>query len=110
MLGAIAAVCRGGASAALAASRRTTDCSSPTTCYTPRQLDVAYGILPILAHAADGKGETVVLPELAEPQFPAPTSDIRRDLAAHDRVFHLLAARVPAPSLATAGVRPSSGQ
>ena len=93
-LGAIAAVSWGGAAAALAASRRTTDCSSATTCYTPRQLDVAYGILPLLGHGTNGKGETVVLPELAEPQFPAPTSDIRRDLAAYDKVFHLPAAAV----------------
>jgi subtilase family serine protease len=36
----------------------------------------------------------VVLPELAEPQFPLPASDIRRDLAQFDKVFHLPAARV----------------
>ena len=55
---------------------------------------MAYGILPLLGHGTDGKGETVVLPELAEPQFPAPISDIRRDLAAYDKLFHLPAARV----------------
>src|SRR5581483_8420120 len=93
-LGAIAGVSWVTAGAALAASRRTMDCSSATTCFTPRQLEVAYGILPLLGHGTNGKGETVVLPELAEPQFPAPTSDIRRDLAAYDKVFRLPAARV----------------
>ena len=69
-------------------------CASLTTCYTPRQLEAAYGILPLLEHGTDGRGETVVLPELAEPQFPLPASDIRRDLAQFDKLFHLPAARV----------------
>jgi subtilase family serine protease len=72
----------------------TGDCDSLNTCYTPRQLEAAYGILPLLEHGTDGRGETVALPELAEPQFPLPTSDIRRDLAQFDRLFHLPAARV----------------
>jgi subtilase family serine protease len=72
----------------------TGDCDSLTTCYTPRQLEAAYGILPLLEHRTDGRGETVVLPELAEPQFPLPASDIRRDLAQFDKLFHLPAARV----------------
>lgn len=69
-------------------------CSSSASCYTPRQLEAAYGVLPLLEHGIDGRGETVVLPELAEPQFPLPASDIRRDLAQYDRLFHLPAARV----------------
>ena len=69
-------------------------CDSLTTCYTPRQLEEAYGILPLLEHGTDGRGETVVLPELAEPQFPLPTSDIRRDLAQFDKLFHLPAAHI----------------
>ena len=69
-------------------------CDSVTTCYTPRGLEAAYGVLPLLEHGTDGRGETVVLPELAEPQFPLPTSDIRRDLAQFDKVFHLPAARL----------------
>jgi subtilase family serine protease len=67
----------------------TGDCNSLTTCYTPHQLAAAYGILPLLERGTDGRGETVVLPELAEPQFPLPTSDIRRDLAEFDKLFHL---------------------
>jgi subtilase family serine protease len=85
----------GSASAsALAASSGTTDCASLTACYTAHQLEAAYGILPLLEHGTTGRGETVVLPELAEPQFPLPTSDIRRDLAEFDKLFHLPAARV----------------
>jgi hypothetical protein len=36
----------------------------------------------------------VVLPELAEPQIPLPTSDTRRDLAEFDKLFQLPAARL----------------
>jgi subtilase family serine protease len=69
-------------------------CSSLRTCYTPRQLEAAYGVLPLLDHGTDGRGETVVLPELAEPQFPLPASDIRLDMAQFDTLFHLPGARV----------------
>jgi hypothetical protein len=41
------------------------DCNSVTTCYTPQQLQVAYGIKPLLDRGINGRGETVVLPELA---------------------------------------------
>ncbi len=72
----------------------TADCHSVTTCYTPHQLEVAYGILPLLDHGTNGAGETVVLPELAEPQFPLAVSDIRQDMAAFDKLFHLPAAQL----------------
>jgi subtilase family serine protease len=74
--------------------RESGGCDSVTTCYTPRQLEAAYGVLPLLEHGINGRGETVVLPELAEPQFPLPSSDIRRDLAQFDKLFHLPAARI----------------
>jgi subtilase family serine protease len=76
------------------ASSSAADCDSVTTCYTPRQLEAAYGVLPLLARGVNGRGETVVLPELAEPQFPLPTSDMRKDLAAFDKQFELPAARL----------------
>jgi hypothetical protein len=57
------------------------DCDSLSTCHSPGQFQDAYGILPLLRSGIDGHGETVVLPEIAEPQFPLPTTDIRRDLA-----------------------------
>jgi subtilase family serine protease len=76
-------------------SSGTADCNSVTTCYTPRQLEVAYGVQPLLRRGIDGRGETVVLPELAESRLSPPlVTDLRQDLAAFDRLFHL-----PAPRL-----------
>jgi len=66
-----------------------------TTCYTPQQLEAAYGVQPLLARGIDGRGETVVLPELAETHLNPPmVTDLRQDFAAFDRLFHL-----PAPRL-----------
>jgi subtilase family serine protease len=79
---------------ATAASGDSADCRSLATCYTPRQFEAAYGVLPLLEHGTDGRGETVVLAELAEPQFPLPASDIRRDLARFDKLFGLPAAHI----------------
>src|SRR5260221_8156777 len=50
----------------------TADCSSAATCYTPRQLEAAYGVQLLLRRGIDGRGETVVLPELAESQLSPP--------------------------------------
>jgi subtilase family serine protease len=66
------------------------DCISAASCYTPRQLEGAYGVWPLLRRGIDGRGETVVLPELAESQLSPPeVTDLRRDLAVFDRLFHL---------------------
>jgi len=63
------------------------DCDSLTTCYAPRQVEVAYGIRPLLDHGIDGRGETVVLPELAETQFlPPVVSDLRQVVFPHPTV------------------------
>jgi subtilase family serine protease len=71
------------------------DCDSVTTCYTPRQIQVAYGIRPLLARRIDGRGETVVLPELAETQLlPPVVSDLRQDMSRFDSLFGLPAARL----------------
>ena len=73
----------------------TGDCSFPQSCYAPQQLESAYSVAPLLQRGIDGRGETVVLPELAESQLSPPTvTDLRLDFAAFDRLFHL-----PAPSL-----------
>jgi subtilase family serine protease len=73
----------------------TGDCDFVTTCYTPRRLQVAYGIEPLLKRGIDGRGETVVFPELAEPQLSPPVvSDLRQDLAQFDSLFSLPAARL----------------
>jgi subtilase family serine protease len=73
----------------------TADCDSVTTCYTPQQLQVAYGIKPLLDRGINGRGETIVLPELAETQLNPPlVTDMRQDMAAFDSLFHLPAARM----------------
>ena len=80
-------------------STGTADCVSMDTCYTPRQLEVAYGVQPLLQHGIDGRGETVVLPELAESKLSPPlVTDLRKDFAAFDRVFHLPPARLKVES------------
>jgi subtilase family serine protease len=77
------------------AADETVNCTSVTTCYTPQQIEVAYGIWPLLARGFDGSGETVVLPEVAEQQLNPPlVSNIWQDLAGFDRQFAL-----PAPRL-----------
>ena len=76
------------------ANTSTADCNSLASCYSPRQLEEAYGILPLLNLGTDGRGQTVVLPELAEPQFPLPVSDIRQDVAEFDRLFNLPTAKL----------------
>jgi subtilase family serine protease len=73
----------------------TADCNSLTTCYTPQQLQVAYGIKPLLGRGINGRGETVVLPELAESRLSPPlVTDMRQDMGAFDNMFHLPAARM----------------
>jgi len=73
----------------------TADCDSLATCYSPRDLQVAYGIKPLLDRGIDGRGQTVVLPELAEPRLlPPQVSDLRQDLAQFDRLFGLPAVRL----------------
>jgi subtilase family serine protease len=72
----------------------TAGCNSVTTCYGPQQIEAAYGIVPLLHRGIDGRGQTVVLPELAEPEFPLPTSDIRQDLVQFDKLFGLPAAKL----------------
>jgi len=77
------------------------DCTSVATCYTPQQLEVAYGVRPLLEQGIDGRGETVVLPELAESPTSPEVSDLRQDFAVFDRLFHL-----PAPRLAVVSTFP----
>jgi subtilase family serine protease len=71
------------------------DCDSLATCYTPGQLQAAYGVRRLLGQGTDGQGQTVVLPELAEEQASPPAiSDIREDLGLFDTRFGLPAARL----------------
>src|SRR5580692_11950545 len=62
-------------------------------CYSPGQYQVAYGVAPLLKRGISGKGETVVMPELAE-RPGSDFTDIRKDLAAFDRKFGLPAAKL----------------
>ncbi len=75
----------------------------PATCYTPRVFRTAYGISPLLERGIDGRGQTVVMPEVA--QQPGPdASDIRQDMARFDSLFGLPPARLRVVnSLAGAG-------
>jgi subtilase family serine protease len=85
----------GPTAAATAGASSTADCNSLTSCYTPQQLQVAYGIRPLLERGIDGRGETVVLPELAESRLNPPlVTNMRQDMAAFDRLFHLPTARM----------------
>src|ERR1700733_1372233 len=62
-------------------------------CYSPGQYQVAYGVAPLLRRGITGKGETVVMPELANRPGPNFT-DIRKDLAAFASKFGLPAAKL----------------
>jgi subtilase family serine protease len=83
------------------------DCDSLTTCYTPEQIEVAYGIRPLLERGIDGRGETVVLPELAETQLSPPVvSDLRQDMSRFDSLFGLPAARLKVLTSITSSASP----
>ena len=70
----------------------------PASCYAPHVFRVAYGIQPLLDRGIVGRGETVtVMAPVSSPGAPAggPSGiDIRKDLAAFDRMFGLPAARI----------------
>ena len=74
------------------------DCLTVSRCYAPRQFRVAYGIQPLLEDGIDGRGQTVVLPEVAAraagPPSPPKVTDIRQDLADFDSRFGLPPARI----------------
>ena len=65
----------------------------PATCYTPKSFLTAYGIQALHNHGIDGRGETIVVPEVAE-QPESQFTDIRQDLATFDGLYGF-----PAPKL-----------
>ncbi|HKW73148.1 MAG TPA: hypothetical protein VJQ08_10020, partial [Candidatus Dormibacteraeota bacterium] len=65
----------------------------PATCYTPQVFRTAYGISPLLERGIDGRGQTVVMPEVAEQPGPDAT-DIRLDMARFDSLFGLPGAQL----------------
>lgn len=90
------AAASGTAKAATPAKPGPVSCGPPDSviqCYTPREYQVAYGVVPLLKRGITGNGETVVMPELAHAPGPAYT-DIRKDLAAFDLKFGLPTAKL----------------
>jgi subtilase family serine protease len=84
------------------AADRPLSCGPPTffiPCYTPKQFEVAYGVQPLLSRGINGRGETVVMPEVLNAPGPNFT-DIRKDLAAFDSRFGLPPARLRVTTLA----------
>jgi subtilase family serine protease len=57
--------------------------SDGVPCYSPQQLQNAYGLAPLLSAGYDGKGQTIVIIE----SFGSPT--IKADLKAFDAAFNL---------------------
>jgi subtilase family serine protease len=81
--------------AAGATATGTGDCDSVATCYTPEQIRVAYGLQSLTERGIDGRGETVVIPALAESQpDPPAVSDLRQDMTGFDKLFGLPAPRM----------------
>lgn len=58
----------------------------PASCYAPGPFRVAYGIQALLDRGIDGRGQTVVVPEVASqpPESSPGVTDIRQDLARFD--------------------------
>jgi subtilase family serine protease len=75
-------------------SFRANRCNAVSGCYTPQQFEVAYGVRPLLQRGINGRGETVVLPELAESHLSPEVSDLRKDFVAFDHLFHLSAPKL----------------
>jgi subtilase family serine protease len=83
------------------------DCDSTATCYSPRQLRVAYGIQPLLDRGIDGRGQTVVVPALAAGRMSPPkVSDIRQDMERFDSLFGLPDARLKVDTTLAGHVSP----
>ncbi len=92
----------------VAATPPASDCRTlaKPTCYAPRQFRVAYGIQPLLARGFDGRGQTVVLPEIAPAAGAAGVTDVRQDLSRFDSVFSLPTARLRIITRFAAGAAP----
>jgi subtilase family serine protease len=77
-----------------------------SVCFSPQQLQVAYGVAPLLGRGIDGRGQTIVLQEFAkslsnpEPPGEVPITDIRQDLTLFDKTYGLPTAQLSVdPSL-----------
>jgi subtilase family serine protease len=101
------------APAAASAQQGTFDCpylsGAPTDahlCYSPQQFRIAYGIQPLVARGINGRGQTVVLPELYPATETVAASDVRQDLAFFDRRFGLPAVRLQVITRLATGASP----
>ena len=88
-----------GTTVAAARQQLPLNCGAPdfsVQCYAPHAYETAYGVAPLLRRGIDGRGRTVVLPELAEPPSSHGLiySDISKDPAAFDTNFALPTARL----------------
>jgi subtilase family serine protease len=79
--------------------------ASPT-CYSPLRFRTAYGIQPLINRGITGRGETVVLPEIAAAPGEAGVTDVRQDLAREDSVFGLPAASLKVITALAPGASP----
>lgn len=66
----------------------------PSNGFSPQAVRRAYGVLPLLHKGIDGRRETVVLPETIIPPVTADDTNIRQDMAAFDKRYHLPAAKL----------------
>ena len=64
-----------------------------SSCYSPQQIGVAYGIQPLLAKGIDGRGETVTV-VVNVPLASQDPTDVRQDLASFDSTFRLPPVRI----------------
>jgi subtilase family serine protease len=78
-------------------------------CYTPQQFRIAYGIQPLVARGVDGRGQTVVLPELYPKTGTVATSDVQQDLAFFDQRFGLPDVRLQVITRLADGALPYRG-
>ena len=80
----------------------------PASCYVPQSFRTAYGIQALLDHGIDGRGQTVVLPEVeSRPPVSGPdVTDIRQDLAQFDGLNHIPAATLQVVTTLATGASP----
>jgi subtilase family serine protease len=80
--------------------------TTPPCYFSPQLLRTAYGVTPLLDRGIDGRGQSVVLPELAEAPGTTAATDIRQDVALFDRTYSLPAVNLKVTNLAGAAASP----
>jgi subtilase family serine protease len=86
-----------------------TNCLTVGSCYSTQQVRTAYGVQPLLNHGIDGRGETVVLIELAAPPLAPPKStNISEDMVGFDSLNGLPPAAIQVVNTLAPSASPSS--